>query len=121
MNSMTKRLICTAAFAGTLALALAPAASAHDIVRTSPVAYHKHYTVRSTTDFPYWLQRDRDFQRWYVQSRYRYLRPLVWPRLVTLYRRDVAYHRHGRHYYPYRQWQRRYPQQQRVLRDRHGD
>lgn len=121
MNRTGKRLLYALLCAGPLALAEMPVAAAHEIARTPYIAYRAHHTVRAYAEWPYWLQRDRDFQRWYVHSRYRYLRPFAWQRLYRLYRQDVAYHRHGRHYYPYRQWERSYSKHRRSWRGRHGD
>ena len=121
MDKTMKRWTCTLLLGGTLAFALVPAASAHDVVRKAHRAHNSYYTIHTAPAYPRWLRRDRDFQRWYVRSRYRYLRPMAWDRVYRIYRRDLAYHRHGRHYYPYRQWESTYSKQKRDTRYRRGD
>jgi len=107
MNRMVKRPILSLLLAGSLIFTLAPAASAHETAYAPHVVRGSHYATPSIRVYPVWLRKDRDFHRWYVRSRYRYVPAITWRRLYTMYHNDVRYHRHGRHYYPYRQWQQR--------------
>lgn len=104
MNTAT-RVIATyrllqALLAVALLGALAQPAAAHKI-DFRPPAYHYYYQHGSPYVFPRWLRKDRDFQRWYRRSDYRYIRGASWRRLYDMYLYDKSNrrlrHRH-RHY-----------------------
>lgn len=99
-NFATYRLL-SALFAATLFGTLAQPAEAHKVDFRPPVTYHYYYQHGSPYVFPRWLRKDRDFQRWYRRSDYRYIRGASWQRLYDMYRYETSHrrlrHRH-RHY-----------------------
>lgn len=94
MKRMTFSLIVGAC----LFLASAPDASAHG-TEYRPYIVNDHYVVGRIRHFPTWLRRDRDFQHWYLHSRYRFTRRMSWHRIYDLYIFERRYHRHKRKYY----------------------
>jgi len=121
MNRKMKSLISTLLMGGTLMFALSPAASAHETGYLPYVANDYYHAGPPQRAYPRWLRRDRDFHRWYLRSRYRDAHELSWHRLYTLYRHDLRYNRHPRHYYPYRQWNKSDSKRRYIRRYRSGD
>ena len=121
MNRIIKRTMCTLLLGGSLVLAQAPIASAHETVYAPHAVSDRYYAAHRVPVYPRWLRRDGAFQHWYVRSRYRYMRNMTWRRLYDRYRHEVGYYRHGRHYYPYRQWEKSYSNRSPARRRRSGD
>ena len=84
-----------------LPVALTQPAAAHKVDFRTPVTYHYYYQHGNPYVFPRWLRKDRDFQRWYRRSDYRYIRRASWRRLYDMYLYEKSHrrlrHRH-RHY-----------------------
>lgn len=82
--------------------AFAQPAAAHKVDFRPPASYHYYYQHGSPYLFPRWLRKDRDFQRWYRRSDYRYIRGANWRRLYDMYLYEKSYrrHRHRHSYYP---------------------
>ena len=82
-----------------LALAAAPAASAHDRSYDHYQPRHHHAHVHRDRRMPHWLRQDRDFRHWYRRSSLRHDHRLAWWRLYEIYRWERAYlHEHRRHH-----------------------
>ena len=108
MNVNTKRaslrpvvlLLC----ATGLAVALVRPATAHEIEFRPRISHQYYYRHGRVLVFPRWLQREHDFQRWYLHSDYRYIRGANWAALYDLYlfekrhRRRMHHHVHGKVY-----------------------
>jgi hypothetical protein len=93
-----KRTICSLIFGVCLFLAGVPDASAHDS-GYRPYVAHDDYVYGRTRSFPAWLKRNREFRHWYLHSRYRFTRHMVWHRIYDLYLFERRYHRNHRRYY----------------------
>ena len=92
--------ICTLAVVGSLCLAAAPTASAHErgYDHYSPRQLHVH--VHRDRHMPRWLRQDRDFRHWYRHTSRRHDHRLAWWQLYEIYRWERAYrHDHGRRHY----------------------
>lgn len=84
---------------GLMLSAMQPAA-AHK-VEFRPVVSSNHHYQRTRHGrsfvFPRWLRKDRDFQRWFLRSEYRYLnghvRSADWHQLYRQYRYETHYWR----------------------------
>ena len=84
-NPMPTHTISLLIFGTCLLLAGAKDASAHKIDFRPYVVQHQ-YVYGQTRVFPVWLRRNREFQRWYLQSCYRSTRGSSWKRLYDDYR-----------------------------------
>jgi hypothetical protein len=89
-----KRTILSLLFGAGLVLLVAADASAHE-VEYRPYYVANHYVYARTRYFPDWLQRNREFQRWYMHSHYRFERHVSWPRLYDVYRFERRHRWHG--------------------------
>ena len=59
-------------------------AAAHEVIYRSYAVQRPHIRAQAPT-FPHWLHRNRNFQRWYLGSRYRSMRDPSWHRLYEIY------------------------------------
>ena len=73
-------------------------ASAHEIEYRPPIV-HDHYGYARTMSFPGWLRRNRDFQHWYMRSRYRFMRRMTWNDVYERYRFEQRYRWNNRRYH----------------------
>jgi hypothetical protein len=89
MNVITKRtsfrpallLLCVA----SLVVAMVRPATAHEVEFRPRVSHHFYYQHGRAFRFPHWLRDERDFQRWFLHSDYRYIRGANWAALYDLY------------------------------------
>ena len=112
-SHILQRTISSLIIGTSLFLAGATDASAHKTDYRSYVV-HRQYSSSHTRTFPGWLRRDREFQHWYLNTRYRAMPRLSWQRLYNIYCFDKRYrlqsHRfYGEAYrdYGYRSYQRK--------------
>ena len=98
MSHIMKRTIFSLLFGAGLVLLSAADASAHE-VEYRPYYVQHHHAYARTQFFPAWLERNREFQRWYMHSRYRFKRHIGWPRLYDIYRFERRHRWHGRAIY----------------------
>jgi len=118
-NHILTRTISLLIIGTCLFLAGTADAAAHQTEhRTYVVQYH--YTHGQKKASPSWLRRNRDFQHWYLHSRYRSMHRLSWQRLYDIYRIEKRYRlrsrkHHGKKYrdYGYREYRNKTDQRKR--------
>jgi len=98
MGHIMTRTICSLSLGIGLFLVSAADASAHEI-QYRPHIVHDHYEYGRTRLLPRWLKRNREFQHWYLHSRYRFMRRMTWHRVYDLYLFERRYRRSHRKYY----------------------
>lgn len=98
MSHIMKRTICSLIFGAGLFLLSAADASAHEVEYRPHIAYD-HYVYSRTRSFPRWLRRNREFQHWYMHSRYRYVRRMTWHGVYDRYRIEQRYRRNHRKFH----------------------
>lgn len=88
-------LLLSPLFAGTLSLAAAQPAAAHDYLHRYdvPRVYDRYYRVRVPQAYPHWLRVHRDFTYWYQFNHFRIAPHVSWHRVYDIYRADRHYHR----------------------------
>lgn len=100
---MAKRLVAATLTCTVLALTFAQPAAAHKVGHR-PAVTNQYYRLYDRQHgrryvFPRWLQRDRDFQRWFLRNDYRYVtgynRGGSWEELYSLYRFERRHWRNG--------------------------
>jgi hypothetical protein len=87
---LAKLFLCSA----SLISAFGRPASAHDIEVRPQVSHHYYYGHTRPIAYPRWMQKDRDFQRWYLRSDYRYIRGANWASIYDLYLLEKRHRRH---------------------------
>ncbi len=98
MSQIMKRTFCSLSFGICLFLLSAADASAHEVEYRPHIAYD-HYVYGRTRSFPRWLRRNREFQHWYMHSRYRYMRRMTWHRIYDRYRFEQRYRWNNRKFH----------------------
>ncbi len=102
MNAQTShilnRTISSLVIGTCLFLVSAADASAHKI-EYRPYVVHRQYVYGQTRIFPGWLRKNREFQRWYLHSRYRLMRHMTWHRLYDIYHFEKRYRLQSRRFH----------------------
>ncbi len=97
-SHILKRTISSLIIGACLFLTGAADASAHEIA-FRPYVVHRQYAAGQTRLFPGWLRRNREFQRWYLNTRYLSMRRLSWQRLYDIYSFEKRYRLQNRKFY----------------------
>lgn len=97
---MQRRHFTLAALA--CAMFMSTPAFAHDVAPRTFFVHDGYVALRHRGVAPHWLRMHRPFQRWYRQSRYRYVKSPDWLQLYDLYRIEVHQYGPVRYYGPVR-------------------
>ena len=90
-----QRGLTTMVFAACLSLAVVADAEAHKPGYRQYVV-HQHYVYYKADKYPLWLQRDYEFQRWFVKNQFRLNRNLSWQRRYEIFRLEKPVRLHNK-------------------------